>query len=137
MKKRLILVCERLILVFKVLYCPLYLLTSVKHDLLSFYLVVSKFEGWKGRFWGVELLWSAKSLRGGNFSSAKSLWSAKNLRGGTFVVGPGRHLASLRRWVQYFWQQPIYADFTINCQKTLLQITFVARRRMVCRTTQR
>jgi len=41
MKKRLILVCERLILVFKVLYCPLYLLTSVKHDLLSFYLVVS------------------------------------------------------------------------------------------------
>jgi len=26
---------------FKVLYYPLYLLTSTKHDLLSFYLVVS------------------------------------------------------------------------------------------------
>jgi len=29
------------------------------------------------------------------------------LKGGTFVVGPGWHLASLRRWVQYFWEPPI------------------------------
>jgi len=38
-------------------------------------------------------------------------------KGGTFVVGLERHLAWLRRWVQYFRQQSIFADFTINCQK--------------------